>query len=626
MQFHRNRTRAFTLVELMISLGIALLLIYGVNLVFRAVTDIIKTGNALSSATRRMRGIDSMLTSDFEGQARDRKREKDGIEYTPDQRETGILSITDIPRPSVGIPITADVQARQPAITMFCKRQVAFLNKTDEEADTDKDPATFDEDDNGSEIDPGENFTAAPTFPRLNRRVHRVDTVSFFAAGTFIPKAGRFGTAGTLYQNIEPFPEAWIWYGHCMQPGGVGTTAAPLLTNFTQTNPAGLPSPGIFYQPGQADDTSAGMSANPNTRNKYAVDWVLGRMAMCINWRDPGALGAGIYPGIMRTNKTSYQAYGFFAESAALPTAIGFGAQDVRANGSGTGSTFTGTLPDLMPVDPTPMSPPAGFNSSLNDVVGVAQMVAGDSTTFSPSGSFGVGSVYVPANAKGLLKRYGDLQTASPAWWQPSTLQPMLTSPPGSSPLPLRFNALTSVADPVGINGQITPREKSALLAPFLASGCSNFIVEFAGDFVTQDNNPTSASYGNVTSASGTIAPDGIVDFNVLGGVRQTQWYGLPRDIDGDGLAAASTTTGQAGGDVVTVFQKAKATAVIAGSFEKAYIAGDSYVVAFGPNDMYVAPPAIPIHPSMIRLTVNLVDAGGNLADGLAREFVFKVR
>ena len=203
-----RKNHAFTLVELMISLGIALLLIYGINLIFRAVTDTIKTGNALSNATRRMRAIDSALTNDFEGQVFDRQiRGTGGISPpTPpvDLRVTGILPVSDYDSTD---PVLVATQSRQPAITIFCKRQTAFLNAADEKADLDGNPGTFDLDENGVETPVAEDFgTNTVLFAILNQRVHRLDTVSFFAGGTFIPKAGRFGSGGDALSGPFALP------------------------------------------------------------------------------------------------------------------------------------------------------------------------------------------------------------------------------------------------------------------------------------------------------------------------------------------------------------------------------------------------------------------------------------
>jgi type II secretory pathway pseudopilin PulG len=70
---------------------------------------------------------------------------------------------------------------------------------------------------------------------------------------------------------------------------------------------------------------------------------------------------------------------------------------------------------------------------------------------------------------------------------------------------------------------------KAAQAASHFLQYCSQFAVEYAGDFLTQ------ADDGTVTAAE----PDGQIDFLVrtLGGssVRETRWYGMPRDLDGDG-------------------------------------------------------------------------------------------
>ena len=55
---------------------------------------------------------------------------------------------------------------------------------------------------------------------------------------------------------------------------------------------------------------------------------------------------------------------------------------------------------------------------------------------------------------------------------------------------------------------------------------CSQFAVEFAGDFVTQNG------LGHVTA----LVPDGTTDFLVTAqGGYVTRWYGLPRDVDDNG-------------------------------------------------------------------------------------------
>lgn len=110
-----------------------------------------------------------------------------------------------------------------------------------------------------------------------------------------------------------------------------------------------------------------------------------------------------------------------------------------------------------------------------------------------------------------------------------------------------------------------------ARTAPIFLRGCTQFIVEFAGDFVTQDDRPflngnpanLNAEFGRVFNQNPPV-PDGVTDFVVHfndansnglinpaenGTVRRvTRWYGMPRDTNGDGVipgwyAAPLTTT-----------------------------------------------------------------------------------
>jgi hypothetical protein len=93
--------------------------------------------------------------------------------------------------------------------------------------------------------------------------------------------------------------------------------------------------------------------------------------------------------------------------------------------------------------------------------------------------------------------------------------------------------------------------EAMAKAMPVLLNNCSQFLVEYAGDFVTQDTrqfvpDPSNANvlianvdWGNVTGPG----PDNVIDFVVdHTGVTNTnylvaakiRWYGLPRDTNGD--------------------------------------------------------------------------------------------
>jgi len=134
---------------------------------------------------------------------------------------------------------------------------------------------------------------------------------------------------------------------------------------------------------------------------------------------------------------------------------------------------------------------------------------------------------------------------------------------------------------------------------------CSQFIVEFAGDF----------------------APvDGVLDFDTVNGIAQTRWYGLPRDASDDGTIAPST------GDVLPV-----ASYVPRMAFEKHVPGTDStitgypngtdepsgaqspassgYVCVWGPNDAA---------PLMVRMLVEVADERNETP--MVQEHVFSVK
>ena len=86
----------------------------------------------------------------------------------------------------------------------------------------------------------------------------------------------------------------------------------------------------------------------------------------------------------------------------------------------------------------------------------------------------------------------------------------------------------------------------AAQQVPIFVPACSQFIVEFAGDFVAQNADGTlNENYDSATY--GGLEPDGQVDFRFdpTTGARQIQWYGMPRSASG-GLTASV-----ANGDVV---------------------------------------------------------------------------
>jgi hypothetical protein len=177
----------------------------------------------------------------------------------------------------------------------------------------------------------------------------------------------------------------------------------------------------------------------------------------------------------------------------------------------------------------------------------------------------------------------------------------------------------------------------AAGMSPILLTGCTQFIVEYAGDFVTQ------ASDGSVTSAVPDRASGSeVIDFVVTNGVRGIRWYGFPRDVNGDG-AIPGTAAGVNGlnvvssPDVVPLRDLLALAGAPSAPFERNiatslpttrtnYVANlrrdDSYMVAWSPDQLTGAN-ARP--PSLIRIIVTVADPSGRLQEGITQEYVFKV-
>jgi hypothetical protein len=83
-----------------------------------------------------------------------------------------------------------------------------------------------------------------------------------------------------------------------------------------------------------------------------------------------------------------------------------------------------------------------------------------------------------------------------------------------------------------GVQGsRVTPLAAS-YLSFCMSRGCAQFIVEYAGDYLTQDDDPKSATYGQVRAGLAPgVHPDSNIDFYVDPATRERRirWYGFPR-------------------------------------------------------------------------------------------------
>lgn len=233
MTQHRTQPAGFTLIELMVSIAIALLLILGVNQVFKISSETAGQGQALSTINRDNRAIQNTLVLDFKN--------------------------------LVPVPGGASQTTDGPLFIINSQTMGAFRNARDKSAASDPadprhEPTLF-----ASSTPPGHWNPAL-----LNFRNHRIDRVCFFARGLYARQTAT-GTsvnsaAGTPFVSSTTASEAFIWYGHGMLPNTAN--------------------PNVYFGPG--DPNAA------NSSNQVASDFFLCRQAILLS---PNPDGNSLQPG-----------------------------------------------------------------------------------------------------------------------------------------------------------------------------------------------------------------------------------------------------------------------------------------------------------------------------------------
>jgi len=204
---------------------------------------------------------------------------------------------------------------------------------------------------------------------------------------------------------------------------------------------------------------------------------------------------------------------------------------------------------------------------------------------------------------------------------------------------------------------------------PAFVQGCTQFIVEYTGDFLAQDTTPGSPTEGFVTGSpvlnGGT--GDGVTDFvmaevplrpndknSPTTRVRRTRWYGMPRNVDtwddlkkGNGRPLIQGGQGATSPndlvdvvplrDVLATYPPIRGRGVVP-AFEQSlndrqtglamrpnYADGKPlgrYAAAWGPGELS---PTSPLKPTMIRITIVIDDPTGRMSEGQTYEYVFKL-
>ena len=522
--------RGFTLIELMVSIALVLILILGINQVFRIASDTINAGQALSTADRENRGAQFVLYGDMRNM----------------------------------------VTTNGPCIIIRSQQMYAFRNLQDELSDRDFVPGTamtstqgkgfissVDIDSDGTEGEPavrGERIPPTAT----NTRSHRIDELMFFANHMFHRQTG----AGGRLTSSGSSKEAFVWYGHLQ------------LAN-NQPTPA-------YYNPGEADGGTSGSveTGGPagagarNDNNRYATQWTLGRVPILL-------IGDTIDP----VNPP--------------PSYLGRAGNNLSP------------LADMSVVQYSPNErPPAGSPPQIHrSVCDVAQTSIAD--------------------YRGLLSDRRNWSSGA-EWWDTVAKTRFWANPSPLRPL---------------------DAAKISRTAPIFVQGCTQFIVEYAGDFLSQVQTPGSTEgriTGHVFSTTGS--GDGVTDFVVLNpgtpaAIRRTRWYGMPRNVDtsddgqtGPGMIRGGNGTSDTN-QLIDVDPLRDVLASFGGvgapSFEPDidqllparanYADGNPvgrYVAAWSPSDLSYGSLR---KPTMMRITIVVDDPDGRMTEGQRYEYVFKL-
>jgi len=480
----------------------------------------------------------------------------------------------------------------------------AFLDANDKNSDTDW--PTAGRVTGVQTITDANGATYTYPFASLSSRTHRADIVSFFARNFYKRQTGTDNTYG--YFGTNTTHDAWIEYAHARLPIAASSTASIDYRD-----------PGADYNPAlPLTGTDPNLPSN-NPNNYYARNWILGRKVVLL--RDTYLPAGG--ETIMNHTLSNLN------ETPTTPAALQYpNITPLSIDGNWSSSRVYTSRFDL--AGSTMEQFATTFANFLQYYPKSQWWRLADDYVIDPT--------YQLPDRTGGAEVPGNLKNADP---KPSGYTPDTT-------LVYRFHCNPFVQKPL-------TAAQAALESTYFLGGCSQFAVEYAGDYVTQD------ALGNVTKSGA----DGTIDFVIPTlasgvpdkGVRKIRWYGLPRDTNGDGVIFGRTSTapGNARGnnDLPDVIPLRDILAIVNAPpalFER-YDANTSPTIAshnaipmLSPRTDYglSASGAAPAGgmaagdtytcawqfatPKMIRIVMQLEDANGRIVNSTPFEFVFSIQ
>ena len=509
-----NHKSAFTLVEVMISIVIALLLVVGISQIFSIAQRTTGAGTQVLAAVETNRGIQATLKDDF----------------------LGLVNGDD-----------------SPGLVIISQSVPTFRNRPDQQQDRDGLPNTLND-------TAGNGSLRTMSWSDVNYRMHRVDRICFFTRGSF----HRQTADAPSYVSGTSASEAFVWMGHLALPNNAAVNSWNAAKPASPTDPNGR-----YFRPAEPPVPGPNAGSKANDNNYFATDWALGRQVILL---------ASLPPNASVSNLEN------------------------------------------------------GFAAVGQNPLSLLQPAVSGRTDHQPLFASRYDLAYTTIDS------YRQLEGSSNVWWEGmGGVQPPLNVP--------NFD-IRYYANPFPQKPRVSDPQPAAWMSaavaqttPVFIRGCTQFIVEFAGDFVTQNPDGTIPQNGN--------QPDGQIDFNVdrLTGAHSIRWYGFPRNA-GDETNANQPTIGVVNGPTGYQFGVCPLhdTTKFAGNTQPAperppflasqnnyvnwqssynanatYPYSQPYIVAWGPDTA-----GFP-KPKMIRITIAVDDPAGHLNTEQTYEYVFNL-